>query len=210
MPLRSHSAITLLAAAMALPLAAPTAAHAAAVTVDFSISSTTSSGSFYELGSVGTGSFTFDDSLIPISGNGHIGNGIQGTPTVALSFNWFGAAFDLNNAKISTLWFTDGVLTDWSLGGNHLPAVCGLMRYTCVHSAGTEADFMLSASGGGSLNDGVHAGVGSGYGTLSWAVQPAAVPEPGTLALLGLGVMGIALRRRGDAEASRRAASARG
>jgi hypothetical protein len=194
MQLRTPTSVSLLAAALALSLAAPIAARADTVTVTFDITSTVgSSNKFYALGSVGTGSFSFDSSVMPAGGTGLVGNGILGTPTLALSFDWFGTHFDIANASISTLSFSNGQLTDWSLGGRYTPPICGLMRYTCLHSAGTQPDFMLSTTGG-SMNDGVNAGTGSGYGTVHWSVS--SVPEPSALATMALGMLGLALRRR--------------
>lgn len=185
---------TKVAAALAAALVAPLA-QAVPVTVDFSVTSTDSSTGSYAAGVVGTGYFTFDDSLIPASGTGTIGNSILGVQTLDLSFNWFGTSFDTTNAGIATLSFLDGVLTDWWIGGTYAAPICGLGRYSCVHSAGTEADFILRTEGG-SINDGINAGIGAGYGTVTWSVRSASVPEPMTLGLFGLGLAAIGLGRR--------------
>ena len=184
---------TQLAAALALLMSAM-AAEAVPVTVDFTVTSNDVSNPSWERGVMGSGYFTFDDGLMPGSGNGLVGNPILGLPTLDLYFNWFGVSFDETTAKIATLSFTDGVLSNWTIGGNYSPAICGFLRYACTSSGGSAPDFDAVGSGGLAFTDAQHAGLA--YGPVQWSVRGAAVPEPGTLALFGLGILGLGFVRR--------------
>ncbi|HTJ15823.1 MAG TPA: PEP-CTERM sorting domain-containing protein [Steroidobacteraceae bacterium] len=190
---------TQLAAVLALLMSAM-AADAVPVTVDFTVTSNDVSNPSWERGVMGTGYFTFDDGLMPVSGNGLVGNPILGLPTLDLFFNWFGVSFDETTAKIATLSFTDGVLSNWTIGGNYSPATCGFLRYACTSSGGSAPDFDAVGSGGLAFTDAQHAGLA--YGPVQWSVRGAgtAVPEPGTLALFGLGILGLGFVRRRRAQ----------
>jgi len=190
---------TQLAAVLALLMSAM-AADAVPVTVDFTVTSNDVSNPSWERGVMGTGYFTFDDGLMPVSGNGLVGNPILGLPTLDLFFNWFGVSFDETTAKIATLSFTDGVLSNWTIGGNYSPATCGFLRYACTSSGGSAPDFDAVGSGGLAFTDAHHAGLA--YGPVQWSVRGAgtAVPEPGTLALFGLGILGLGFVRRRRAQ----------
>ena len=190
---------TQLAAVLALLMSAM-AADAVPVTVDFTVTSNDVSNPSWERGVMGTGYFTFDDGLMPVSGNGLVGNPILGLPTLDLFFNWFGVSFDESTAKIGTLSFTDGVLSNWTIGGNYSPATCGFLRYACTSSGGSAPDFDAVGSGGLAFTDAQHAGLA--YGPVQWSVRGAgtAVPEPGTLALFGLGILGLGFVRRRRAQ----------
>ena len=190
-----------LVAALAL-LVGPLAAHATPVTIDFSVTSNDLSNPSYGAGVVGTGYFTFDDSLMPAGGTGQIGNPILGLSTLDLFFSWFGVSFDETTAKIATLRFTDGVLSDWMIGGNYTPPVCGLSRYSCTSSGGLAPDFDGFASGGFALTDAQRPGLAYGR-PVEWSVRETAVPEPGTLALFGIGLVGLAFVQRRRALAAR-------
>jgi hypothetical protein len=190
---------TQLAAVLALLMSAM-AADAVPVTVDFTVTSNDVSNPSWERGVMGSGYFTFDDGLMPVSGNGLVGNPILGLPTLDLFFNWFGVSFDETTAKIATLSFTDGVLSNWTIGGNYSPATCGFLRYACTSSGGSAPDFDAVGSGGLAFTDAQHAGLA--YGPVQWSVRGAgtAVPEPGTLALFGLGILGLGFVRRRRAQ----------
>jgi PEP-CTERM motif len=184
---------TQLAAALALLMSAM-AAEAVPVTVDFTVTSNDVSNPSWERGVMGTGYFTFDDGLMPVSGTGLVGNPILGLPTLDLFFNWFGVSFDETTAKIATLSFTNGGLSNWTIGGNYSPATCGFLRYACTSSGGSAPDFDAVGSGGLAFTDAQHTGLA--YGPVQWSVRGAAVPEPGTLALFGLGILGLGFVRR--------------
>jgi hypothetical protein len=190
---------TQLAAVLALLMSAM-AADAVPVTVDFTVTSNDVSNPSWERGVMGPGYFKFDDGLMPVSGNGLVGNPILGLPTLDLFFNWFGVSFDETTAKIATLSFTDGVLSNCTIGGNYSPATCGFLRYACTSSGGSAPDFDAVGSGGLAFTDAQHAGLA--YGPVQWSVRGAgtAVPEPGTLALFGLGILGLDFVRRRRAQ----------
>lgn len=188
-----HRTTIKVAAAFALFLGAM-AADATPITVDFSVTSNDVSNPSYGAGVVGTGYFTFDDSLIPAGGSGHIGNPILGLPTLDFFFDWFGVSFDESSAAIATLTFADGVLTDWMIGSSYLPASCGFLRYACTSSGGQQADFDGLGSGGIGFTDAKRPGLA--YGRVQWSLRDAEIPEPGTLALFGLSAIALACARR--------------
>jgi hypothetical protein len=185
---------TQVAAALAL-LVSATAAEAVPVTVDFSVTSNGVSNPSYGIGVVGTGYFTFDDSLLPAGGTGRIGNPIVALPTLDFFFNWFDVSFDESNAAIASLTFVNGVLTDWMIGGSYSPATCGFLRYACTSSGGLQADFDGFATGGIAFTDAKRPGLAYGN-PVEWSVRDTSVPEPGTLALFGLGALGLAFTHR--------------
>jgi len=171
------------------------AAEATPITVDFSVTSNELSNPSYGEGVVGTGYFTFDDSLIPGGGSGHLGNPIVSLPTLDLFFSWFGVSFDESNAQIAMLTFVDGVLTDWTIGGSYLPATCGFLRYACTSSGGAAPDFDGFGTGGIAMTDATRPGLAYGR-PVQWSVRDTNVPEPGTLALFGMSAVGLAFLRR--------------
>ena len=175
-------------------LAGVIAAEAAPITVDFTVTSNDVSNPSYGSGVTGSGYFSFDDSLMPASGSGLVGNPIAGLPTLDLFFNWFGVTFDESNAAIGTLTFTNGVLTNWMIGGSYLAPTCGFLRYACTSSGGAAPDFDALGSGGAALTDAQRRGLA--YGPIQWSVRDTSVPEPGTLALFGLGAAALLITRR--------------
>lgn len=139
-----------------------------------------------------SGYFTFDASIIPPGG----GTVDEANLFTDIAFTWNGITYDENTANTGRLTFdASGALAPMLFFGNNCAAgVCGV-------SQGTNEWYFQVAVEGVYFQYGIPdvVGVQLGSGTLS--LQSAAVPEPGTLVLIGFGLGGIGLARRKRASA---------
>ena len=168
--------------------AGPMAANAALITFDL-----TCSGAPFENSGVASGSITFDDVILPVPGflinepadvlgvtafsitvsGASAGNGTFGLSDVT---NWIwdvGAELDLAQNLVGQAAFFDFNWCGAAFFGCVAPAPGGVDSFTIATNAET-GDLLLLTS-----------------------MSPRAVAEPGTLALLGLGPLGLGLTRRG-------------
>lgn len=180
----------------------PVSAFAVPITIDFSITASqflsrdgvfTPGGSYagFPTGTVGGGSITLDDSI------GSTSDLDIGLPTLDLDFSWLGQSFTETDATLWGVTFdTTGALTSWGIGLRTITFPgC---RLNCASTVGP-TDFSLlglkpSLESGFMHVDGFD---GSMFGVVDWTVGPArAVPEPATLGLFALGLLGVAVARR--------------
>jgi hypothetical protein len=184
----------------ACALLVPVGALASPITVNFTITATqsmsnsgviTPGGSYagYATGTVGGGSFTFDDSL------GQSSDLTNGLPTLDLDFTWLGQSFTEATATLWSLSFdSTGALSGWGLGRRGVEENCQL---NCASSIGP-TDFSISGFMGANDAGFMHVDgfYGFMFGSTAWNVAPTGVPEPSTLILLGGSLLGMRLARR--------------
>lgn len=160
---------TLQALALAAGLALAPVAQAALVNGSFDVT-IDSAGAL--AGQTFSGSFSFDDAAF-MPGFG----GDEFAPLLSFAFEFAGMQFEL-----ADLVYGDVVRSAGAFSG--LDAVGA--SFSFIPATGPfAASFAFDL-----------AGVGAGNGNLSFVLQPAVVPEPASLALVGLGLAGIGAARR--------------
>ncbi len=138
-----------------------------------------------------TGEISFDDTALDASGNGSIASW-SGNINPDFSWSFKDGYNDFNN--VNTLYsftmqvsFTNFMPSSWNIDATH---------------GWTHNDIFVNSGGNNySIYQGQHA-FGPNASAANWTrVQAADVPEPGSIALMGLGMAGLAaLRRRKSAK----------
>jgi hypothetical protein len=169
--------ISALIGGFALTLAVALNANASPITFSFSVTATDGPLD----GITENGTFTYDSSsIIPGGVNDNAGL------LTGLNFTWNGITYNQTTANTGDLSFdSGGDLTRAFFGNNCMASECGA-------ESGTN-EWFLSAIPGETTPGGFNYATPStrGFGTVTTALSP--IPEPSTLALVGVGVAGLML-----------------
>jgi hypothetical protein len=181
--------LSLLALLVLAFVALPNTAHAYLITVNFAV--TGDAADPLHGSDTGSGSFSFDSSLIPSSLPGGPSDTVNGLDVTSLDFTWAGHTYSTADADVYALSFdSSGKLTGFALGGS----VNGLTGI-----AANVDDFRMNAAGWmytypGAVNVW---GFPGDILEVNWTVDYGQAPEPGSLALVApFLALGLIRRRR--------------
>ena len=185
--------VVLVLAVLSLAVAA-VPAHAVLITVNFTVQA--DAGDPVDPNATANGNFTFDSSLIPVSGNGSVGGVVDTSERASsISFTWAGTTWTTANATVNELSFTNGQLMGWGFHGDLDPS--GIFGISALDGV---PDIDLGPFSFNAYDHSLSAQVYH-FRNLSWTVDygTSGAPEPASWLLLCgalVGLVGVRQRAR--------------